>query len=105
MAEATSLAKSRADSIGCRSRAAAILRAREATGGMVALIAGNGHIRKDRGAGTYLPEGVEAASVGILEADIGIAPEEVVAADLPYDFVWFVAPAEREDPCASFKKK
>lgn len=87
------------------SQASAVLRARAATDGMVALIAGNGHVRMDRGAGTYLPDGLNVAAVGILEADIGIAPEEIVAAGLPYDFVWFVAPAEREDPCAVFLKK
>ena len=80
------------------SQAAAILRAHQATGGMVALVAGNGHTRKDRGAGTYLPVEMRVASVGILEADIGVAPEEIPSSGLPYDFVWFVAPADREDP-------
>lgn len=87
------------------SQAAAILRAREASDGTVALIAGNGHVRTDRGAGTYLPGDLGVAAVGILEADIGIAPEEIISSDLPYDFVWFVSKAEREDPCAVFLKK
>lgn len=86
------------------SQAAAILRAHKASGGMVALIAGNGHTRKDRGAGTYLPDEMSVASVGILEADIDIAPEDITTSELPYDFAWFVAPAEREDPCAALLK-
>ncbi len=86
-------------------QAAAILRAQEKANGMVALIAGNGHTRKDRGAGTYLPAGLNVASVGILEADIEIAPEDIAGSELPYDFVWFVSPAQREDPCATFLKK
>ena len=86
------------------SLASAVLRA-GAGDGLVAVIAGNGHVRKDSGAGTYLPDTLTIVSVGILEADIGIEPENVPDADLPYDFVWFVPPAEREDPCAVFLKK
>lgn len=85
--------------------AAAVLRARDAGAATVAVIAGNGHTRKDRGAGTYLPEALEVMSLGVLEADIGIAPEAIASAGLPYDFAWFVPPAEREDPCAVFLKK
>ena len=87
------------------SLAAAVSRARDATGGKVALIAGNGHTRKDRGAGTYLPGELKVLSVGVLETHGEIGPETVASAGLPYDFVWFVPPAEREDPCAVFKKK
>ena len=86
------------------SLASAVLRA-GAGDGLVAVIAGNGHVRKDRGAGTYLPGTLRIASVGVLEADIGIAPEDIPTAELPYDFVWFVPPADREDPCAVFLKK
>ena len=86
------------------SLASAVLRA-GAGDGPVAVIAGNGHVRKDRGAGTYLPGELRIVSVGILEAGIGIAPEDIPDADLPYDFVWFVPPAERENPCAVFLKK
>lgn len=86
------------------SLASAVLRA-GTEDGLVAVIAGNGHVRTDRGLGTYLPDNLKIVSVGILEADIGIAPEDVPAAGLPYDLVWFVPPAEREDPCAVFLKK
>jgi len=85
--------------------AAAVLRARDSGAATVAVIAGNGHTRKDRGVGTYLPEGVEVVSLGVLEADIGIDPADIASAGLPYDFAWFVPPAEREDPCAVFLKK
>ncbi|MEL7468811.1 MAG: ChaN family lipoprotein [Pseudomonadota bacterium] len=85
--------------------ASAVLRARAAKVGQVAVIAGNGHTRTDRGVGTYLGDDLSVLSVGLLEADIGIAPEAVGGSELPYDFVWFVPPAEREDPCAVFKKR
>lgn len=85
--------------------ASAVLRARQQERGLVAVIAGNGHTRKDRGAGTYLPTDLEVLSLGVLEADVELVPEDVAAANLPYDFAWFVPPAEREDPCAVFLKK
>ncbi|MEM9063679.1 MAG: ChaN family lipoprotein [Pseudomonadota bacterium] len=84
--------------------AAAVLRARAARDGKIVVIAGNGHTRTDRGVGTYLDNDLSVLSLGVLESDAGIAPDAVAEAGLPYDFVWFVPPADREDPCAVFTK-
>jgi len=85
--------------------AAAAYRALVAGGGKRAvLITGNGHARTDRGVPAYLrrvaPE-LRVLSVGQLELAPGADPVEA-ARGLPYDFVWFAAPAERDDPCAAF---
>jgi uncharacterized iron-regulated protein len=53
------------------------------------LIAGNGHVRKDRGVPWYLARlrpGARSVSIGLLEVrdDVREPP-----ADLPYDYVWF----------------
>jgi uncharacterized iron-regulated protein len=66
------------------------------------LIAGNGHVRKDRGVPWYLarlePE-ARTLSIGLIEVrDSQRRPP----ADLPYDYVWFTPRiADREDPCAA----
>lgn len=82
--------------------AAATLRAHEA-GGPTVLVTGNGHARTDRGVPAYLaavaPE-LETASVGLIET--GPEGQALADHDLPFDFVWFTAPAQRPDPCASF---
>ncbi len=85
--------------------ASAALRARARAGGQVVLITGNGHARTDRGVPVYLhavaPE-LRVASVGLLETE----PQATTLDDLralPYDYVWFTAPAERPDPCAAFR--
>lgn len=73
-----------------------IVRAHEDTGGPVVVITGNGHARLDWGAPHLLPDTLTVRSVGQLER----APEETP----PHD-VWVVTQeAEREDPCAVFKK-
>jgi uncharacterized iron-regulated protein len=63
------------------------------------LIAGNGHVRKDRGVPWYLARLRPAArtvSVGLLEVqDEMRAP----APDLPYDYVWFTPRVDDGDPC------
>jgi uncharacterized iron-regulated protein len=84
--------------------ASAALRARAKGGGQTVLITGNGHARTDRGVPVYLravaPD-LRVASVGLLETEPGAATPEAHG-ELPYDFVWFTAPAERPDPCAAF---
>jgi uncharacterized iron-regulated protein len=65
------------------------------------LIAGNGHIRKDRGVPWYLARlepGVRVVSIALLEVqdDVRRPP-----ADLPYDYVWFTPRVDDRDPCAS----
>lgn len=68
--------------------------------GHAILIAGNGHVRNDRGVPWYLarirPE-EKVASLAFLELSIGESPP----AALPYDYVWFTEAVPRPDPCAS----
>jgi len=84
----------------------AALRARAMAGDApVALIAGKGHARRDRGA----PQALAAAAPGLTVAalalvELGAATDwRAYAGDPPvYDYLWFTAAAEREDPCAAF---
>ena len=65
------------------------------------LIAGNGHVRKDRGVPWYLarlkPE-ARMLSIGLIEVEDGLRRPP---ADLPYDYVWFTPRVDAEDPCAA----
>jgi uncharacterized iron-regulated protein len=75
------------------------LAATSGSGGGV-LIAGNGHVRKDRGVPWYLARlrpGARSISVGLLEVrDDVLEPPR----DLPYDYVWFTPPVDdRGEPC------
>ncbi|MGH6913034.1 MAG: ChaN family lipoprotein [Geminicoccales bacterium] len=63
------------------------------------LIAGNGHVRKDRGVPWYLARlrpGARSVSIGLLEVrdDVLEPPFE-----LPYDYVWFTPRIDDGDPC------
>jgi uncharacterized iron-regulated protein len=66
------------------------------------LIAGNGHVRNDRGVPWYLARlepGARTLSIGIIEVrgDLLRLPH-----DLPYDYVWFTPrAADDEDACAA----
>jgi uncharacterized iron-regulated protein len=66
------------------------------------LIAGNGHVRKDRGVPWYLARLKPAArtlSIGLVEVrdDVHRPPP-----DLPYDYVWFTPRIDDgQDPCAA----
>jgi uncharacterized iron-regulated protein len=83
----------------------AVRRAMAAGGGAAVLITGNGHARTDRGVPLYLEAsdpGLAVRALGQIEVD----RERTAFADyeeLPYDYVWFSAPAERPDPCAAFE--
>jgi uncharacterized iron-regulated protein len=64
------------------------------------LIAGNGHVRKDRGVPWYLARlrpGARSVSIGLLEVrDDVVEPR----ADLPYDYVWFTSRVDDQgEPC------
>jgi uncharacterized iron-regulated protein len=77
------------------------LAATAGTGGGV-LIAGNGHVRKDRGVPWYLARlrpGARSVSIGLLEVqDDAREP----ALGLPYDYVWYTARVDdRGAPCES----
>jgi uncharacterized iron-regulated protein len=64
------------------------------------LIAGNGHIRSDRGVPWYLARlrpGARSVSIGLLEVSDDMREP---AADLPYDYVWFTPRIDhRGDAC------
>jgi uncharacterized iron-regulated protein len=79
------------------------------------LIAGNGHVRRDRGVPLYLG----GAAAGERSADVVVAfvevdadrtgPAEYAAAragDPPnFDYVWFTPAAKRKDPCAEIRSR
>jgi uncharacterized iron-regulated protein len=75
------------------------------------LIAGLGHVREDRGVPFYLTQQVPVSSVltiGFIEVDPEkMTPEQYMAswdqARFPFDYVWFTASADREDPCLAFQ--
>lgn len=76
------------------------------------LIAGNGHIRTDRGVPFYLAArraGAKVVSVGVLEVERGLDKPEDYArllgtARLPYSFVFFTPRVDEKDPCAQFHR-
>ena len=79
--------------------AQAVVAALAETGGPVAVITGNGHARKDWGIPRMLARALPEASV--LSVGQFEAPPE---AGTPFD-VWLVTePAERGDPCETFRK-
>jgi len=77
------------------------------------LIAGDGHVRLDRGVPMVLRlkgAGSKVASVAFLEVSKGVTDPQAYAkhffADsLPFDFVWFTPRIDDSDPCEEFKKK
>lgn len=66
------------------------------------LITGSGHARRDRGAPVYMP-GADIVSIGFTEIDADKrSPQDYLEgfySRASFDFVWFTARAEREDPC------
>jgi hypothetical protein len=77
-------------------------------GGATVVIAGNSHARRDRGAPVYLAEAaaLRSAVVGLVETAEDAADWRAYAGDPPlYDYLWFTAPAPREDPCVAFLRQ
>ena len=71
------------------------------------LITGNGHARTDRGAPAFVklmaPE-LKVLTVGMVELEAeATANAGQAAAALPYDYVWFSRPAQRDDPCNALR--
>jgi uncharacterized iron-regulated protein len=68
------------------------------------LIAGNGHVRNDRGVPWYLgrirPD-ARILSVGLLEVLDGV---DSVPVDLPFDYVWFTPRAGEDEPCGDLEQ-
>lgn len=66
------------------------------------LIAGIGHVRRDRGVPLYLPDS-QVLSVAFVEVQPGKdSPHEYYdsfASASSFDYLWFTPRAEREDPC------
>ena len=77
------------------------------------LIAGSGHVRKDRGVPMYLSsQDIEASTIAVsmLEVeqdlvDVSSYQTRWDANEFPFDYVWFTARAIREDPCLELRKK
>ncbi|MBF8269600.1 MAG: hypothetical protein HW386_1309 [Gammaproteobacteria bacterium] len=73
------------------------------------LIAGNGHVRNDWGVARYLDQGDKGViSIGLLEVDTDHnTPADYFShwrnAELPFDYIWFTARADRSDPCIKYK--
>lgn len=78
---------------------------------MKVLIAGAGHVRKDRGVPLYLAKQAKAArilTIGFTEVSAGVNDVTRYAKrwstnKLPFDIVWFTPAVERRDLCAKFK--
>ncbi|MCV6547660.1 MAG: ChaN family lipoprotein [Cohaesibacter sp.] len=71
------------------------------------LIAGNGHVRKDRGVPFFLDQDKETLSVAVLEVVRGkIHVENYPAFDAKlYDYVWFTPRVDEIDPCEKFREQ
>ena len=77
------------------------------------LIAGNGHVRRDSGVPRYLfaqDKSAVIVAVGMVEVDEGQNDVSAYTGDwgghgLPFDYMWFTARADREDPCIEFIKQ
>jgi hypothetical protein len=88
--------------------------ARGSDGGV--LIAGNGHVRRDRGVPFYLEGartsrsqggvffGGDVASVGILEVMRG-KHDPAAYSRGAFDYVWFTSRVDNVDPCEKFREQ
>ena len=76
------------------------------------LIAGNGHVRHDSGVPKYIlaqDRMAAVVAVGMIEVEEDQNDVTAYGRDwgdgLPFDYVWFTARADREDPCIEFIKQ
>lgn len=79
----------------------------QAPGGRAVLIAGNGHVRTDRGVPAHLRRRAPSAKVLVLSLvevhkDQTDPAQALVDGDLAADFLWFTPRLDDEDPCAAF---
>jgi len=77
--------------------------------GPAILIAGNGHVRTDRGVPAFLTE-ADGRTVAIMmqETAADTTPEAAAGdmpADTPADYVWLTSRIERPDPCVSLRER
>ena len=83
-----------------RARDARMAATLDAAGGPVVLIAGAGHVRRDRAVPRHLTEPARALAVGLVEVREGqTAPAAYNSAG--FDVLWFTASKQRPDPCAT----
>ncbi len=75
------------------------------------LIAGTGHVRRDRGVPIHVARqapGASVASLALVEVLAKATAPADYAADfdgaLPFDYVWFTPRMDNTDPCEKFKK-
>lgn len=77
--------------------------------GPAILIAGDGHVRKDRAVPFYLkPSDGAAVTVSLVEIDPERSEAEVLAdarENITADYIWFTPKIDREDPCEALRKR
>lgn len=87
--------------------------AKAAGDGSAILIAGNGHVRSDRGVPWYLSQRIPGASIStvmLLEVETAVTTPQLLIPTAPdgtpaADYAWFVPRAERDDPCEELRKR
>lgn len=75
------------------------------TGGGAILIAGNEHVRRDRGAPRRLAQlapDARIATLGLIEID-PLDPSDLPDASAPFDYVWLTPRLDLEDPCEAYR--
>jgi uncharacterized iron-regulated protein len=88
----------------------------DATNDGAILIAGNGHVRADRGVPVYLhaPGLADADARSVSVGFVEVGPSDGRAADFPrqvvadhpgFDYLWFSRPIARDDPCADITRR
>ena len=72
------------------------------------LIAGSGHVRRDRAVPFYLAKldpGATIAALGMIEIKSGGEAEEKQIREPLFDYVWYTSAVDRKDPCEGFAIK
>lgn len=70
------------------------------------LIAGAGHVRKDRGVPLYLGRRApERRVLAIAFLEVGRAPEELQSLERAFDLIWWTPRVDDLDPCERFKEQ
>ena len=90
---------------GQRARDARMAEVVARAAGPVVLLAGNAHVRRDRGVPAYLAGGGDAVAIGLVEVRAGASSPGDYAVAGKYDFVFFTGRVDREDPCIRFRAR
>jgi uncharacterized iron-regulated protein len=76
------------------------------------LVAGNGHVRRDRGVPAQLQHayGAKSLAIGLLEVRAEVMTPDGYAESfgtraLPFDYVWFTPRASDTDHCAELRER